>query len=83
MPARIEREDCRELQPFELNKKGHLVPKPAQQVQGRDIAIRHAKRLAEKGGVIAFSRTGDMFSGDFDGAVVLGQFGLVPDEALV
>lgn len=71
------------VQPFELNKKGHLVPKPAQQVQGRDVAIRRAKRLAEKGGAVAFSRTGDMSSGDFDDAIVLGQFGLVPEECLV
>lgn len=35
------------------------------------------------GGAIAFSRTGDMSSGDFDDAVVLGQFGLVPEECLV
>lgn len=71
------------VQPFELDKKGHLVPKPAQQVQGRDMAIRRAKRLAEKGGAVAFSRTGDLSSGDFDDAVVLGQFGLVPEEALI
>ncbi len=70
------------VQPFELDKKGHLVPKPAQQVPGRDIAIRRAKRLAEKGGAIAFSRTGDLSSGDFDDAVVLGQFGLVPEDVL-
>lgn len=39
--------------------------------------------MAEKGGAIAFSRTGDLSSGDFDDAVVLGQFGLVSEEALI
>ena len=48
-------------------------------------SAQHASHMAEAearrhGGAIAFSRTGDPSSGDFEGVVVLGQFGLGPEE---
>jgi hypothetical protein len=67
-------------QPFEITKGGHLVAGQPQQVQSATAAIRRAESLAGKGGAIAFSRTGDPSSGDFEDAVVLKQFGQVPDE---
>ncbi len=36
--------------------------------------------MARKGGAIAFSRTGDLSSGDFDDAVILKSFGQVPED---
>lgn len=71
------------VQPFELDNKGHLVPKPAQQVPDKGIAIRRAERLAAKGGAVAFSRSGDLSTGDFDDAVILAQFGLVPEAEAI
>jgi len=71
------------VQPFEQDKRGGLIAKQPQQVQTQSMAISRAKRLAEKGGAVAFSRTGDLSTGDFDDAVVLGQFGLVPEELFV
>lgn len=68
------------VQPFERDRAGNLIPKPAQQVPSASIAIRRAERLSEKGGAVAFSRSGDLSSGDFDDAVVLGRFGAVPSE---
>ena len=67
-------------QPFELTKGGHLVAGQPQQVQTATAAIRRAENLAARGGAIAFSRTGDLSSGDFEDAVVLKRFGQVPDE---
>lgn len=55
-------------------------PVPA---QNRDHAVRTARRLAQQGGAIAFSRTGDPDTGEFADAQVLGIFGEVPLEAMV
>jgi len=67
-------------QPFELTKRGHLVAGQAQQAQTESAAIRRAEVLAKKGGAVAFKRTGDPSSGDFEDAVILKQFGMVPDD---
>jgi hypothetical protein len=68
-------------QPFEMTNAGRLVAGLPQQVQTASQAIRRAESMAKKGGAIAFSRTGDLSSGDFDDAVILKQFGEVPDDA--
>lgn len=67
-------------QPFELTKGGNLVAGQPQQAQTASAAIRRAEYLATKGGAIAFSRTGDPASGDFDDAVILKKFGEVPED---
>lgn len=67
-------------QPFELTKGGHLVAGQPQQAQTAGAAIRRAEILAGKGGAVAFSRTGDLSSGDFDDAVILKKFGEVPED---
>lgn len=67
-------------QPFELTKGGHLVAGQPMQAQTESAAIRRAESLAKKGGAIAFSRTGDIATGDFDDAVILRKFGQVPDD---
>lgn len=68
-------------QPFETTKKGRIIAGIAQQAQTADQAIRHAERMArEKGGAVAFSRTGDPAFGEFEDAVILGKFGELPDD---
>lgn len=67
-------------QPFELTKGGRLVAGAPQQAQSEAAAIRRAQTLSAKGGAIAFSRTGDLSTGDFEDAVILKSFGQVPDE---
>ena len=50
-------------------------------VSDADRARRQAERVARsKGGAIAFSRTGDPVSGEFDDAVILASFGEVPND---
>lgn len=67
-------------QSFELTKGGHLVAGHAQQAQTASAAVRRAEILAGKGGAIAFSRTGDPATGDFEDAVILKRFGQVPED---
>lgn len=66
------------VQPFEAAPDGRLIAKPALQAQTARAALRRAEALAPGGGAIAFSRCGDLSSGDFDDAVILGSFGQVP-----
>jgi len=67
-------------QPFEFTSAGRLVAGAPQQVQTASEAVRRAEYMARKGGAIAFSRTGDLSSGDFDDAVILKSFGQVPED---
>lgn len=69
------------VQPFENARGGRSkVLQPIVTQSGQE-AIRKAERIAkEKGGAIAFSRTGDDDIGDFDEPQILGRFGDVPRE---
>jgi hypothetical protein len=68
--------------PFRKLADGDWLYDEAVQAQNRDHALRLARRLAEKGGAIAFSRTGDPETGEFADALILGVFGEVPAEAM-
>lgn len=70
------------VQPFEVGGRGQILRCPPVQAQNAGHAERLAMRLAERGGAIAFSRTGDPQLGEFSDAEVLGCWGQVPDEAL-
>ena len=70
------------VQPFAPGKGGKLEPKPAMPAQSRDQAERVARRLGERGGAVAFSRTGDPQLGEYDEAVVIGAFGELPEDAI-
>ena len=70
------------VQSFEVSRRGHAIPMALVQAQSPAQAVRMAERLASKGGAIAFSRTGDPETGDFDDAVILGQFGEVATETV-
>lgn len=69
------------VQPFENAPRGKSRVLQPIVVQSGPEAIRKAERIAkEKGGAIAFSRTGDLSWGEFDDPVILGTFGDVPRE---
>lgn len=71
------------VQPFEADGKGNVGPGQAYQASDGYTAVRKAQKLNDKVvGAIAFSRTGDMRTGEFDDAVLLGVFGAVPEDAL-
>ena len=67
--------------PFFRTTEGDLVADEPIEVSDADRARRQAERVARaKGGAIAFCRTGDPATGEFDDAVVLARFGEVPDD---
>lgn len=65
--------------PFVWNDEGELVPGEAQDRQSAGAAESLARRMATtSAGAVAFSRTGEPATGDFEDAVVLRTFGEVP-----
>ena len=70
---------CYVALPFVRNEEGDLVPGDAQDRQSAAAAERLARRRAGVAdGAVAFSRTGDPATGDFDDAVVIRAVGDVP-----
>lgn len=69
------------VQSFQRSAKKRLIADTPQQLASADQAMRTAKRLsASKAYVVAFSRTGDQTTGDFDDAVILVSYGEAPAE---
>lgn len=69
------------VQAFVVGRKGALIADMPREARDEAQAIRLAERLASnRAGVIAFSRTGDPTTGDYDDAVVLARHGRVPAE---
>lgn len=69
------------VQTFQRSPRGIIYPEEPRQVQSAEIARRTAARLAsEAEAVVAFSRTGDPTTGDFDDAVIIANYGIVPWE---
>lgn len=74
------------VQPFEMRKQGRRTGlAPASPIPARDSS--HAKLLLERTahrtgivGAVAFSRTGDPATGDYDDAIIIGQVGQVLEE---
>ena len=65
--------------PFARNEEGELVPGEAQDRQSASAAESLARKMAEtSAGAVAFSRTGEPASGEFEDAVVIRSFGEVP-----
>ena len=65
--------------PFTRDDDGELVPGEAQERQSASAVESAARRMAEtSAGAVAFSRTGDPATGEFEDAVVLREFGEVP-----
>jgi hypothetical protein len=69
------------VQPYRL-VEGELVPGDPIEKRSADAARFSARLIGGKDGegAVAFSRSGDPSLGDFEDAVVLGAFGVVPDE---
>ena len=67
------------VQPFFIGIRNKLVPGDAVEARNRDDAHRLCEAFAAKGGALAFSRSGDPDTGDFDEAVVLCAYGQVPE----
>jgi hypothetical protein len=64
--------------PFDRNHEGDLVAGEPKEAPNGDLARRRAQALASAhAGALAFSRTGDPDSGDFEDAVVTAVFGEV------
>lgn len=71
------------VQSFSLDRKRRLQADPPVQVASEGQAKRMAARLAQsasKVGVVAFSRTGDPKTGDWDDAILIYRDGGVPSE---
>ncbi|RDE08377.1 hypothetical protein [Pelagibacterium lacus] len=71
------------VQTFQKGKKGVLIAD--QPRQARDEA--HCKYLAERlshsvHAAVAFSRRGEPSTGDWEDAVILAQYGPLPDELM-
>lgn len=70
-------------QAFEVTARGRIKAGQAQQLQSAAQADRMARSYAaQKGGGLAFSRSGDPTTGDFDDAVIIGRYGHVPEDAV-
>ncbi|TXN24001.1 hypothetical protein [Methylobacterium sp. WL9] len=66
------------IQSFSRERGGLRMDSPVQ-AQSEASALRQAERLSErKPGVIAFSRTGNPTTGEFDEPVVIASYGRVP-----
>ena len=68
---------------FDRDAEGDLKPGEAREVLSPIVAERRARALAlEHAGALAFSRTGDPTTGEFQDAVILAQFGEVDLDSL-
>jgi hypothetical protein len=69
--------------PFDQNAQGELEPGKAREALSAALAERLARKLAvEHAGAIAFSRSGDPETGEFQDPVVLVTFGRVDLSAM-
>lgn len=67
------------VQEFEFVKK-RWRPKQAREVPGRDVAARCVERARSANRpALAFSRTGDPDTGDFDDAELIASFAVPPE----
>jgi hypothetical protein len=70
--------------PFYRNQEGEFRAGEAQECRTAAAAIQRAENMAQlSAGAIAFSRTGDLSTGEFEAAEVLRQFGEVPSDDLL
>jgi hypothetical protein len=69
--------------PFDRNAEGGLTAGEAKETPSATSAERQARLVAlAHAGAVAFSRTGDPSTGEFQDAVILAQFGEVDLNAL-
>jgi len=71
------------VQSFQRGKKGMLIPDQPRQARDQHHCQYLAEKLAEScASVVAFSRTGEPETGDWQDAIILAQFGETPSELL-
>ena len=71
------------VQSFQRGKKGALIADQPRQARDKAHCEYLAGKLAEKSeSVVAFSRSGDPSTGDWEDAQIIAQHGCVPDELL-
>lgn len=66
-----------------IDRRGKSVAGSGEELQSPSAAMRRAETLSRQPGnigAVAFSRTGDPAIGEFSDAVVLWQFGDVPND---
>ena len=68
--------------PFVQNEDGELFAGEAKEAPNEHLAKRHASSMAAANyiGAVAFSRTGDPSTGDFEPAVILARYGNIPAD---
>ena len=68
---------------FDRNGEGDLKPGEGREVPSSQAAISAARKgVIGHAGAVAFSRTGDPATGEFEDAVILAQYGEVDLNAL-
>src|ERR1700733_3194988 len=68
---------------LDRDEEGELKPRETQEVMSPIVAERRARALAlEHAGALAFSRTGNPATGEFQDAVILARFGGVDLDSL-
>ena len=68
---------------FDRDAQGDLKPGEGREVMSPVVAERRARALVlEHAGAVAFSRTGNPATGEFQDAMILAQFGEVDLDAL-
>lgn len=68
--------------PFSLQREAIVAGQAVEGPSAR-FAIAKARALADNPkhcGAVAFSRTGNPDTGDFEDAVIIARFGMIPDE---
>lgn len=71
------------VQSFTAGRKGSIIADSPVQAYGEGHARRMAQRLAdEKAFVVAFQRSGNAATGEYDDARLIAAYGDVPDEVL-
>lgn len=69
------------VQGFQRGRRGTFIADAPREARDEMHARRMAERLAPLcDGVVAFSRSGDPVTGDFEDAVVIAQIGELPEE---
>ncbi|MHA6690565.1 hypothetical protein [Devosia sp. A449] len=69
------------VQAYRKGKRGKIEAEEPKVARDENNALAMAERLAlSRHAVIAFSRTGDTETGDFDDPVILAKHGAVPEH---
>lgn len=69
------------VQAFKKGPRGKILAEEPKIARDQNNCLVMAERLAlSRHGVIAFSRTGDPYTGDFDDPVILATHGAVPEH---